>query len=495
MHFHFHKKLVLLLAVLVGLVSVLVVDAEDKKLPDLGGRKVTVAVENAYIPFNFKDEKTGKADGWDYDTINEICKRLNCKPEFVETSWDGMIVAVSSGQFDMAADGITITEERKAKVDFSMGYIKVDQVLLTRLDENRFKSAEELAANDKLRVGSQPGTTNYEVAVKLVGEKRIQAYDTFPVAVQALIAGDVDAVIMDNVAGQGYVGVNAEKIKILGSSLKSDELGFIYPKGSPLVEAFNAALMSMTEDGVLDRINYKWFPPVLPNLEGRKVTVATENSYPPFGTINPTTNKPEGWNYDAINEICKRLNCVPEFTETSWDGMLAAIGSGQFDLAADGITITDERKKIVDFSVGYIKVDQVILVRGDESRFKSAEELAADTKLRIGSQAGTTNYEVAVKLVGEKRIQNYDTFSVAVQALIAGDVDAVIMDNVAGQGYVGVNAEKLKILGSSLKSDELGFVFTKGSPLKSAFDAAIISMINDGKLDEINAKWFPKQGQ
>jgi polar amino acid transport system substrate-binding protein len=403
-----------------------------------------------------------------------------------------MIVAVSNGQFDMAADGITITEERKEKVDFSIGYIKVDQVILTRIDEKRFANADDLKKGENLKVGSQPGTTNYEVAAKLVGEKRIQAYDTFPVAVQALIAGDVDAVIMDNVAGQGYVGVNADKLKIVGSSLKSDELGFIFPKGSKLTEAFNAALKGMMSDGSLDRINMKWFPPVIPDLAGRKITVATENAYVPFGYINDKTGKPEGWNYDALAEICKRLNCVPEFITTSWDGMLAAVGGGQFDLAGDGITITEERKQKVDFSIGYIKVEQVILVRADEKRFNSAEELAANSSLRVGSQPGTTNFEVAVKLVGEKRVQSYDTFGVVIQALINGDVDAVVIDNVAGQGYVGVNADKLKIVGTSLVTDELGFVFAKGSSLVPAFNAALVSMINDGTLEKINAKWFPK---
>ena len=86
----------------------------DGHLPDLGGRTVTVAVENAYMPFNVIDEETGEAVGWDYDTLGLICELVNCVPEFVETSWEGMIVAVSNGEYDMAADGITITEEAGA---------------------------------------------------------------------------------------------------------------------------------------------------------------------------------------------------------------------------------------------------------------------------------------------------------------------------------------------------------------------------------------------
>jgi polar amino acid transport system substrate-binding protein len=172
-----------------------------------------------------------------------------------------MIQAVADGQFDAAADGITITEDRNELVDFSDGYISVEQRILVRIDEERFDSAEELAADSSLIVGSQPGTTNYETAVGLVGEDRIQAFEQFPFAVQALIAGDVDAVIMDETAGLGYVGVNADQLKLVGESLSSDQLGFIFPKGSDLVEPVNQALAVMREDGTLDRLAQRYFTP------------------------------------------------------------------------------------------------------------------------------------------------------------------------------------------------------------------------------------------
>ncbi|GAB4151325.1 MAG: basic amino acid ABC transporter substrate-binding protein [Candidatus Promineifilaceae bacterium] len=231
----------------------------SSELPDLGGREVTIAVENAYLPFNYISLATGEPGGWDYDAWNAICERLNCTPVYVEAAWEGMIQAVADGQYDAAADGITITPERQEIVDFSDGYISIEQRILVRIDEERFSSAEELAADASLIVGSQPGTTNYETAVKLVGEDRVQAFEQFPFAVQALIAGDIDAVIMDETAGQGYVGVNADALKLTGESLSSDQLGFIFPKGSDLVEPVNMALQSMREDGTLDALADKYF--------------------------------------------------------------------------------------------------------------------------------------------------------------------------------------------------------------------------------------------
>jgi polar amino acid transport system substrate-binding protein len=233
----------------------------DDALIDLECREITVAIENAYLPFNYVDLETGEAGGWDYDTIDEICTRLHCTPVYTEAAWEGMIQAVADGQFDMAADGITITEDRAEIVDFSIGYINIEQRLLVRLGEDRFSSIEEFAADESLIMGTQTGTTNYETATQYLPVERIQAFEQFPFAVQALIAGDVDAVIIDETAGQGYRGENADLLELIGPSISSDQLGFIFPKGSDLVEPFNEALRAMMADGALNEINVRFFGP------------------------------------------------------------------------------------------------------------------------------------------------------------------------------------------------------------------------------------------
>lgn len=233
----------------------------DTALVDLQCRKITVAVENAYMPFNYILVATGEPGGWDYDALREICTRLHCEPVFVEAAWDGMIQAVADKQYDMAADGITITEDRKQIVDFSIGYISINQRLLVRKGETRFASIEEFAANEALVLGTQINTTNYETAKKYLPESRIKGFEQFAFAVQALISGDVDAVIIDETAGQGYRGENAEKLELIGPSISSDELGFIFPKGSDLVEPFNKAIQAMKADGTLDQLNQKYFGP------------------------------------------------------------------------------------------------------------------------------------------------------------------------------------------------------------------------------------------
>ena len=221
-----------------------------------GFGEVKVGVENAYLPFNFIED--GTAQGFDYDIWEEICDRIDCEPTFVEAGWPAVIEETGQGVYDTAADGISITEERKAVVDFSDAYMTTIQRLMVRTDEDRFGNVQQFKDGD-FQLGTQVGTTNYELAATLVSESRIDAYEQFGLAVQALIAGDVDAVIIDDIAGQGYQGASADQTRMLPDDLQSDPLGFIFPKGSVLTAAVNTAIADMKEDGTMDDIIKKWF--------------------------------------------------------------------------------------------------------------------------------------------------------------------------------------------------------------------------------------------
>jgi len=227
-------------------------------LPDLGGREITVAVTNAYLPFSYIDAATGEPGGWDYAAMDEICERLNCTYTVETFDFDPTIQAVADGQFDMSANGITITDARAQVVDFSDGYINIDQRILVHKEETVVDGPQSLTDADCL-VGSQTGTTNFETAVTLVGEGRIQAFDDFGTAVAALLSRDVCAIVIDETAGQGYVGRNAEDLELVGESLSSDQLGLVFGQGSDLVEPFNAALNEMRADGTLERLAAEFF--------------------------------------------------------------------------------------------------------------------------------------------------------------------------------------------------------------------------------------------
>ncbi len=232
-------------------------------LPDLEGRVIHAVTENAYYPLNFSGPD-GNGIGLEYDVINEVAKRLNATVEWDLTAWDVMIESVRTGQFDIGADGITITEDRAQQIDFTEPFITVEQYFLVRADEERIASADSFAENTDLLFGAQAGTSSFYTAIYdvLDGDEanpRVKTFDSFGAAVQAVKAGDVDAVIADQAAATGYIGADPGAFKQVGESIKSDPLGFILTPGSDLVEPFNAALDQLREEGWLDeRINY-WF--------------------------------------------------------------------------------------------------------------------------------------------------------------------------------------------------------------------------------------------
>ncbi|MDK2980351.1 MAG: polar amino acid transport system substrate-binding protein [Chloroflexota bacterium] len=229
----------------------------DTALVDLDCREVTIAVENAYLPFNYIFE--GKAGGWDYVVIPQICELLHCTPVFQECSWDIMIQSVADGLYDMAGDGITITDERDEIVDFSDSYISIDQRLLVNMGEDRFASIEDFVADPALILGTQVATTNYETAASYLAEDRISAFEQFPFAVQSLMSNDVDAVLIDEQAGLGYIAQDPEALEFVGPAISSDELGFVFPNDSDLVEPFNTALAELISNGFLEDVNTQFF--------------------------------------------------------------------------------------------------------------------------------------------------------------------------------------------------------------------------------------------
>jgi polar amino acid transport system substrate-binding protein len=233
----------------------------------------------------------------------------------------------------------------------------------------------------------------------------------------------------------------------------------------------------------------------LPDLKGRSIVAVTENAYTPLNFADPKTGEGIGWEYDAFNEIARRLNLKVEWKLSSWDTMIQGVREGQYDVGMDGITINDERKQQVAFSDPYMVSEQFMLVRADENRFTDAAGFKADKDLLVGAQTGTTNFYVAVYNVldgdeNNPRIKLFDTFGASVQALKAGDVDLVLMDKTSANGYIGANKGAFKIVGGPLGTEEFGFILKQGSDLVAPINAAIKSLKDDGTFDKLNQKWF-----
>ena len=225
----------------------------------------------------------------------------------------------------------------------------------------------------------------------------------------------------------------------------------------------------------------------LPDLEGRVLQIGSDTTYPPMETVDEDDNI-VGFDVDLMNLLCERLNCVAEFVTTAWDGIFVALSQGQFDMVVSGVSITDERDLIVDFSDPYLIVSQAVLMRVEDGGLTIEDYQSGD--LMLSAQIGTTNAALAEELVGRDNVALFDIFAAAVLALQNGDVDGVVIDGTSANAYEQQFAGELVVGITGLQSDPLGLVFQEGDSLVDAFNAGLEVIRADGSLDALVAAYF-----
>lgn len=223
---------------------------------NLNGRIINIGSDTTYPPY--ESVKDGIVVGFDVDMVAAICKRINCKPNWITTAWDGIFPALANGQFDMVVSGVTITAERAKIVAFSNPYMMVQQGILMRVNEQG-KTLKDFK-DGSLVLASQTGTTNATLGEQLVGRANMKLFDSFNNAVIALRNGDVGGVIMDSTSSAAYEQQFAGDLIVGIGGLSSDPLGMVFPKGSLLQDSFNDGLAQIKADGTLKKLILKYWP-------------------------------------------------------------------------------------------------------------------------------------------------------------------------------------------------------------------------------------------
>ena len=224
------------------------------------------------------------------------------------------------------------------------------------------------------------------------------------------------------------------------------------------------------------------------DLGGKLLKVGSDTTSPPMESVDPASGQIVGFDVDVVNAVCAKINCKAEFVTTGWDGIFAALDQGSFDFVASGVSITDERKKAMDFTMPYIVNSQAILMRVEDQNL-TADDFKAKGK-KLSAQANTTDAEVAASIVGKDNVVAYDTFSASVLALKNKDVDGVVINGANADSYEKEFAGELVAPIRGLSSDPLGLVFRKGDANVAAFDEGIKAIKDDGTLDKLIQKYW-----
>jgi polar amino acid transport system substrate-binding protein len=210
-----------------------------------------------YPPLEAVDQ-AGKIVGFDPDLIAAIAQKAGFKYELVNTRWDGIFVALQSGEFDAVISAATITDERRQTVDFSDPYLSAGQMLAVRMDDkDKIKSPADLAGK---KVGVQLGTTG-DIWASENTKAEVVRYDEITLAFQALANKDVDAVLNDGPTSGAIVMANPQmNVTLVGETFTEELYGIAVNKGKPeLLQAINKGLAAVKADGTYDKLHQKWF--------------------------------------------------------------------------------------------------------------------------------------------------------------------------------------------------------------------------------------------
>ncbi|MFQ5459556.1 MAG: transporter substrate-binding domain-containing protein [Anaerolineae bacterium] len=233
-------------------------------------------------------------------------------------------------------------------------------------------------------------------------------------------------------------------------------------------------------------------PPEPDGLGFRTLVIGTDATYPPFESMTEQGTI-EGVDPSLMAAICELASCVPEFQNTAWDGIFAALGAGEFDVLMSAITILPEREadSNATFTKAYFEVGQVILKRGDDTAIAGPDDLSGDVK--VGVQTGTTGDTAATEGLGvpTDNIVRFETVVLAVQALLNGDVDAVVLDNPTAEIFVGQHADDLEVAGEAFTTEQYGILVPNSAPeVLAALNSAIDTLQETGRIDEIVGQWY-----
>ncbi|MFI5934111.1 basic amino acid ABC transporter substrate-binding protein [Actinoplanes sp. NPDC051494] len=221
---------------------------------------LTTCTHLPYAPFQAKDE-TGKVVGFDVALIDLVAEKLGVKQEIVDTPFEGIKSGsdLNAGKCDVAAAGMTITDERKQVLDFSAPYFDATQALAV-LTGNQVKTLEELKGK---RLGVQGGTTGEDYIKTQVKDKSLDievvSYKDLAALQQALATNQIAAAVNDLPVWNEYIRANPGKIAVAAGFDTGEQYGFAVKKGNAaLLKSVDEALAAARSDGTYDKIYTNW---------------------------------------------------------------------------------------------------------------------------------------------------------------------------------------------------------------------------------------------
>lgn len=223
---------------------------------------------------------------------------------------------------------------------------------------------------------------------------------------------------------------------------------------------------------------------------GLHLVIATDATWPPMEYVDEKSKEVIGFDIDLMKAVADAGGFTVEFKNTAWDGIFAGLAAGKYDAIISSVTITDERKKEMDFSKAYINAGQILVV---PSSMRGVSVLADMDGMTVGAQIGTTGSFEVEKVKGVD-LKTYDEIGLAFEDLVVGRIDGVVADTpvaadfaLQSESYKG----KLKIVGDPFTEEYYGVCVQKGNTeVLDAVNAGLDKVLGTAKYENIEKKWL-----
>ena len=227
--------------------------------------------------------------------------------------------------------------------------------------------------------------------------------------------------------------------------------------------------------------------------DSEKIVIATDATWPPMEYVDEN-KEIVGFDIDLMNLAAEEGGFEIEFRNTAWDGIWAGLANEEYDAVMSSVTITDERKKTMDFSIPYINAGQVLVVRTDTTGVTKLEDL--NTK-SVGAQIGTTG-AIEIRKYKAIDLKEYDEVGMAIEDLVTRRIEGIVADSPTAADYVLQNDNykgKLKIVGEPFTDEYYGVAVKKGNTeVLETINRGLKLVLDSGKDEPIKDKWLKSGG-
>ncbi len=452
---------------------------------------LTVAVSNSDMPLSFVSEDIAR--GFDVEIMIAFAKEYGYKLNFAPVDFEAKLGGIASNKYDIAIGGITVTDERREEMNFTVSYYESPVVMVTKGQDNAGSTLSDLAGK---KVGVMTASIQAVMMPKLVPDAEYMEFNSISDMIAALNSNKIDAFGCDESLYTSMLW-EGQAVDRIDEPIDKSNYGLIFQKGKKLElqNEVNEFIATISADGTLKALEEKWFGAKEPtefasyeNLNGTKGTikVAINSASKPFVYLK--NNKFVGFDIEFIIAFAKEYGYNIKFEDTEFAAILSGVGSGRYDLGISGITITDERKESMDFSDVYHVEDLAVIIRSEAG----ADDLSQFNSATLGVVTGSLYGGYSKEQFPNAKIKEFNNFSDVLVALKQGKVDGIMLDR-PNFNSVARTDKSLKCITVPAYSVEIGFGFQKndgGDALQAQMNEFLAKLDSDGTTEKLIDKWY-----